>query len=56
MNKVLELDEENLMISCEPAVTLSDLIQLFKTRKDAFAAVPKIIQEGIIPVALEYVL
>ncbi|MBS4030370.1 MAG: FAD-binding protein [Clostridiales bacterium] len=163
MNKVLELDEENLMITCEPAVSLHDLVQLFsqheklyfplhpgdesaqvggmvstnaggvnavrygvmrdqvkglevvlptgeiltlggrdgklvknnagydimhlfigsegtlgiitkatlrlvpkskasgtlivsfKTRKDAFAAVPKIIQEGIIPVALEYI-
>lgn len=31
------------------------LIVSFNNRKDAFAAVPEIIQEGIIPVALEYV-
>jgi len=36
MNKILEIDEGNLMISCETAVTLGDLIEALKEKDNLY--------------------
>ncbi|MEJ6951323.1 FAD-binding oxidoreductase [Natronospora cellulosivora (SeqCode)] len=36
MNKILEIDEENLMIKCEAAVTLGDLIETLKENDNLY--------------------